>query len=155
MKNVEFDLEQLQDIVEEYRMLDGGLLPLLHAIQDRFGHIPDGSVSIVAQALNLSRAEVHGVISFYHHFEAQPGGEHCIEICRAEACQARGSRMLEQHACERLDCDFGETTADGRFTLRPVYCLGLCATGPSMAIDGRPYSRVSTDRFDTLLERDE
>lgn len=137
--------------IAEHRTLPGALLPMLHAIQDRIGYIPADAVPRVADALNLSRAEVHGVISFYHHFREQPAGRHLVEICRAEACQARGARGLDRHAREHLGCAFHETTADGGITLEPVYCLGLCATGPAIAIDGKPISRVSPERFDTLM----
>jgi formate dehydrogenase subunit gamma len=137
--------------IAEHRTLPGALLPVLHAIQDRIGHIPAEFVPRVAEALNLSRAEVHGVISYYHHFRDQPGGRHLVEVCRAEACQARGARQLDQHIRERLGCAFHETTVDGRVSLEPVYCLGLCATGPAIAIDGKPISRVSPERFDALI----
>ena len=141
----------LAELLDRYCDTPGGLLPLLHAIQDRFGHIPPDSVPAIATALNLSRAEVHGVISFYHDFRTNPGGRHRVQICRAEACQAMGSRSLEAHARSSLGIDFGETTADGAVTLEPVYCLGNCACSPSVRIDERVHARVTTERFDALV----
>lgn len=149
-----FDTQAVQAAIDASADQPGALLPVLHAIQDRLGYIPPAAVPLVAEALNLSRAEIHGVISYYHHFRDRPCGRRLIEICRAEACQARGGGGLDAHARARLACDFHETTADGGITLEPVYCLGLCATGPAMAIDGQPFSRVTAERFDALLERD-
>jgi formate dehydrogenase subunit gamma len=106
---------------------------------------------LIAEQLNLSRAEVHGVISFYHHFRQQPAGRHLVQICRAEACQARGSAALEAHAKAALGCDFHGTSSDGQFTLEPVYCLGQCACGPSMLIDDDLHARVSNDKFNKLV----
>jgi len=137
--------------IEQCRGLAGPLLPVLHAVQDRLGHIPDGAVALIARELNLSRAEVHGVLSFYHWFRTRPAGRHVIHICRAEACQAMGARALETHARNRLGINFHETTADGQFTLEPVYCLGNCACSPSVLIDGELHGRVDAERFDALL----
>jgi formate dehydrogenase subunit gamma len=149
-----FDTDAVHAAIGECADMPGALLPVLHGIQERLGHIPAAAVPLVANALNLSRAEVHGVIAFYHHFRDRPAGRHIVEVCRAEACQARGAGNLEAHALARLGCKFHETTTDGGVTLEPVYCLGLCATGPSVAIDGKPHSRVSPERFDALLERE-
>jgi formate dehydrogenase subunit gamma len=143
----------IESLIGRHKSTPGGLLPLLHAIQDECGYIPQQSVVAIAQALNLSRAEVHGVISYYHHFETGPHGRHHVEVCRAEACQARGSKALESHVRKRLGCDFGEDSQDGTHALREVYCLGLCATGPAVMIDGRPHSRVSDEKFDRLMEQ--
>jgi len=129
----------------------GALLPILHAIQDELGYVPDAAVPIVAEALNLSRAEVHGVVTFYHFFRTTPGGRHVLYLCRAEACQSMGARALERHVRERLKIDFHETTADGRFSLEPVYCLGNCACSPAVMIDGRLHGRVTPERLDRLL----
>lgn len=129
----------------------GALLPVLHAIQDKLGHVPPDAVPMIANALNLSRAEVHGVISFYHDFRTEPPGEHTVHLCRAEACQAMGARELEQHARERLGVGYGQTTADGLFTLEPVYCLGNCACAPSIRINDDIHARVSAARFDELI----
>jgi len=145
----------LQEIVEAAvnanRDRIGALLPVLHAIQDKLGHVPPDAVPMIANALNLSRAEVHGVISFYHDFRTEPPGEHIVHLCRAEACQAMGSRELEQHARERLGVGYGQTTADGLFTLEPVYCLGNCACAPSIRINDDIHARVSAARFDELI----
>lgn len=120
----------------------GALLPSLHALQNENGWIPDALVPEIADALNISRAEVHGVVTFYHDFRRTPAGRHVVKICRAEACQARGGAAIEAAAAERLGVAMGGTRADGAVTLEPVYCLGLCATGPNAMIDGVPLSRV-------------
>jgi formate dehydrogenase subunit gamma len=127
------------------------LLPALHAIQDKLGHVPPDAVPMIANALNLSRAEVHGVISFYHDFRTEPPGEHTVQLCRAEACQAMGSRELERHARQKLGVSFGQTTPDGLLTLEPVYCLGNCACAPSIRINDEVHARVSPARFDELI----
>jgi len=141
----------IEAVLEANRDLAGALLPILHAIQNALGYIPVAAVPAIAHALNLSRAEVHGVISFYHYFRSQPGGRHTIYVCRAEACQAMGARALEAHARRKLGIDFHETTNDEAFTLEPVYCLGNCACSPSLLIDGELYGRVDAERFDELL----
>ena len=141
----------VSQVIAHYQEVPGGLLPLLHALQDELGFIPADSVRDIATALNLSRAEVHGVISFYHDFRTEPSGTHTLQICRAEACQAVGGRALEQHAKSSLGIDFGETTRDGQITLEPVYCLGNCACSPSIRIDGDVYARVDAARLDALL----
>jgi formate dehydrogenase subunit gamma len=138
-------------VIERYKDVPGGLMPLLHAVQDEFGHVPEDSVAAIAKGVGLSRAEVHGVISFYHDFRTTPRGETTIHICRAEACQAMGARALESHAKDHLGVDYGGTTSDGRFTLEPVYCLGNCACAPSVRIGDDVFARVSADRFDQLV----
>ena len=132
--------------------LDGALLPVLQTLQATLGHIPHGAVARIAAALNLSRAEVHGVISFYHDFRTAPAGTHTVQICRAEACQAVGARELEAHVRKKLHMDFHETSGDGRITLEPVYCLGNCACGPSVRIDDDIHARVDKDKIDALLD---
>lgn len=146
------DQAQVLAAVERLRDLPGALLPILHAIQDALGHVPAAAVPIVAQGLNLSRAEVHGVISFYHHFRSEPPGRHVLQLCRAEACQAMGARELERHLRERLHIDFHETTADGALTLEPVYCLGNCACAPSAMFDGEVRGRLGADALDQWLD---
>jgi formate dehydrogenase subunit gamma len=141
----------IHDCIERYRAVPGGLLPLLRAIEEIAGYIPAQSSSEIATALNLSAAEVHGVISFYHDFRSQPGGAHTVQVCRAEACQAMGSRALETHAQESLGVSFGETTDDGRINLESVYCLGNCACSPSVRVDDKVYARVDAQRFDELI----
>jgi formate dehydrogenase subunit gamma len=131
----------------------GALLPILHAVQDALGHVPADAVPLIAQGLNLSRAEVHGVISFYHYFRSEPPGRHTIQICRAEACQAMNGVALEAHAKARLGVDFHGTTADRQFTVEPVYCLGNCACSPSVMVDGQVYGRVTPGRFDQIVEQ--
>lgn len=131
--------------------MPGALLPILHAVQDLVGYIPPDVVPQIAEQLNLSRAEVHGVVTYYHHFRQHPVGRHVVQICRAEACQAMGSQALVDHAQRVLGCGFHETSADGSFTLEPVYCLGLCAVAPSMMIDNTVVGRVSAVKFDRLI----
>ncbi len=143
--------EVVEQAVEQHRGKIGALMPVLHSIQETFGFIPTEAVPIMASALSLSRAEVHGVMSFYHDFRTEPAGEHIVQLCRAEACQAMGARELEAHARERLGVGFGETTADGLFTLEPVYCLGNCACSPSIRVDDATYARVTAEKFDALI----
>lgn len=129
----------------------GALLPLLHAIQHEIGHVPDAVVPEVAEALNISRAEVHGVVTFYHDFRRTPGGAHVVKLCRGEACQARGGAAIEAAAAVRLGVAMGETRRDGQVTLEPVYCLGLCATGPNALVDGVPVSRIDAARLERIV----
>ena len=144
--------EAVEAAVEKHRGKIGPLLPVLHSLQEVFGFIPKDAVPMVAGAMNLSRAEIHGVMSFYHDFRSEPSGQHIVQLCRAEACQAMGARELERHARERLGIDFGETTADGLVTLEPVYCLGNCACSPSIRINDETYARVSTAKFNHLID---
>ncbi|WP_286771267.1 MULTISPECIES: formate dehydrogenase subunit gamma [unclassified Sphingomonas] len=126
------------------------LLPLLHALQDEFGYIADAMIPVVAAALNLSRADVHGVVTFYHDFRRAPAGAHVVRLCRAESCQARGAATIERIATQRLGVTMGATSADGRVTVEPVYCLGLCATGPNALVDGRPVSRLDAAKLERI-----
>ena len=139
-------------IAAAYRDLPGALLPILHAVQDELGCIPADAVEPIALALNLSRAEVHGVVTFYPHFRTAPAGRRVIEVCRAESCQAMGGEDLARHISERLGCGFHATAADGSATLEPVYCLGLCAQSPAIMIDGQPHARVTPQGFDRLMQ---
>ena len=143
--------ETVREIVERCAALEGPLLPILHAVQDQFGYLPRACVAVIAKGLNLSRAEVQGVISFYPLFRVNPPGKRIITICRAEACQAMGGAALEAHAESALGIGFGETSADGEVTLEPVYCLGNCACAPSMTVDGVLHARVDSKRFDELM----
>ena len=129
------------------------LLPTLHAIQDSLGYIPPGSVEEIASAFNLSRAEVHGVITFYHYFRTQPPARHTIQICRAEACQSMGGDALLAHAEQKLGCKLHAHSADGAVALEPVYCLGQCATAPAMMINDALHARITPARFDALLAK--
>jgi formate dehydrogenase subunit gamma len=138
-------------LIERHRDLPGGLLPLLHAVQDALGYVPDAVVPGIAQALNLSRAEVHGVVTYYHHFRREPAGRTVVQVCRAEACQACGAEALMAHAERTLGCAPHETRADGAFTLEPVYCLGLCASSPAIKVGERLHARVSAEKFDRLV----
>jgi len=133
------------------KTLPGALLPVLHAVQEALTYVPKDAVPLIARELNLSIAEVHGVVSFYHYFLQERPGRHVVHLCRAEACQALGSVALEAHAKAKLGVDFHGTTSDGAITLEPVYCLGNCALGPSMMIDQHLHGRVTAERFDTLV----
>ncbi|NOT13117.1 MAG: formate dehydrogenase subunit gamma [Methylococcaceae bacterium] len=141
----------VQEITTALKDKPGALLPILHAIQDTVGYIPTVCVPQIAGALNLSRAEVHGVISFYHYFRDTPPGKHTIHLCRAESCQSMGGKSLESYVKTKLGIDFHETTADGKYSLEPVYCLGNCACSPAMQIDEEIYGRVSEKTFDSTL----
>ena len=140
------------EVVARLRDKPGALLPVLHGVQDALGYVPAGAVSLIAAELNLSRAEVHGVVSFYHWFRSEKPGRRVLQLCRAEACQALGAAALERHVKQKLGVDFHQTTADGRYTLQPVYCLGNCACGPSLMIGEELHGRVSDTSFDALVE---
>jgi formate dehydrogenase subunit gamma len=140
------------DALAAWKDAPGALLPILHAVQDAVGHIPPQSLPLIAHGLNLSRAEVHGVVSFYHYFRTRPTGKHIVYLCRAEACQAMGARALEAHAKQALGVDFHETSADGSVTLEPVYCLGNCACAPSLLVDGQLHGRMHAAAFDDLMD---
>ncbi len=140
------------EVIRRLRELPGALLPVLHGVQDALGYVPAGAVSLIASELNLSRAEVHGVVSFYHYFRSTPPGKQLLQLCRAEACQALGALALERHVKRKLGIDFHQTTADGRYTLEPVYCLGNCAFGPSLLVGQELHGRVNANSFDALLE---
>ena len=127
------------------------LMPLLHAVQDRLGYIPADAVPEIARVLNLSRAEVHGVISFYHDFRTAPAGRSIIRVCRAESCQAMGAVELAAHIQKRLGIEFGQTSADGEYTLEPVYCLGNCACSPALVVGADIHGRVTPERFDEII----
>ena len=143
----------VSDIIAAHQDQPGALLPILHALQDAIGYVPGDTLPIIASGLNLSRAEVHGVVTFYHYFRSSPPGRHTIQICRAEACQAMGSRALEEHARRSLDVDFHQTTGDGEITLLPVYCLGNCACSPSVRVADRVFSHVDAERFDEIVKQ--
>ncbi|HEX4508307.1 MAG TPA: formate dehydrogenase subunit gamma [Alphaproteobacteria bacterium] len=144
--------QRAREIIAAHAGAAGAALPILHALQDVFGCVPEAAVPMIADALNLTRAEMHGVVTFYHDFRRAPPGRHVLKLCRAEACQSMGADGLGAHACARLGVGWGETTRDGRVTLDPVYCLGLCATAPSAMIDGRPVGRLTEARLDRMIE---
>lgn len=139
------------EIIAEHAKQEGATLVILHALQEAFGYVPEAAIPMVAQALNLSRAEVHGVFTFYHDFRHKPAGRHVLKLCRAEACQAAGGDALAARAESKLGVSLGNTTADDRVTLEPIYCLGLCATAPSAMLDGRLIGRLNEKRLDALL----
>jgi formate dehydrogenase subunit gamma len=143
--------ETVRRIVEDLKGRPGPLIEILHSVQSALGYVPPDAVPVVAEILNLSRAEVHGVLTFYHFFRETPPGRHTVSLCRAEACQSMGAEELAAHAKGRLGVDFHETTADGTFTLEPVYCLGNCACSPAAMIDGRLHGRLTPERFDALI----
>lgn len=145
------DLDTVRSLVAAHQGTPGGLLPALHAVQDALGHVPDEAVPLLAAAFNVSRAEVHGVLTYYHHFRRTPPGRHVVEVCRAEACQACGADALLAQAEALLGCTNHETRTDGAVTLQPVYCLGLCASSPALRIDERLHARVTPQRLQALL----
>ncbi|MGY6709143.1 MAG: formate dehydrogenase subunit gamma [Rhizobiaceae bacterium] len=136
-------------VISEHIALEGPLLPILHGIQDEFGCVPQETLPVIAEALNLSRAEVHGVMTFYHDFRERPAGRHVIKLCRAEACQSVGGDAIATRLQQLLGISFNETAADGSVTLDPVYCLGLCACAPAALVDGAPVGRLDEE---TLAE---
>jgi formate dehydrogenase subunit gamma len=138
-------------VLAELASVPGALLPILHAIQERLGYVPPAAVPSIARALNLSQAEVHGVITFYHDFRSKPPGRHVLKLCRAESCQAMGCERLEQRLQQQHGISMHETSADGRLTVEPVYCLGNCALSPALLLDGELQGRVSEQRLDELL----
>jgi formate dehydrogenase subunit gamma len=139
------------EIIASLVHVEGGTLVILHAIQEAFGYVPEAAVPMVALALNLSRAEVYGVVTFYHDFRREPAGKHVLKLCRAEACQAAGGDALAERAERKLGISIGNTTPDRRVTLEPIYCLGLCATAPSAMLDGRVVGRLNDARLDALV----
>jgi formate dehydrogenase subunit gamma len=143
--------DAVRGICSRLKTVPGPLMPILHAVQDELGFVPHDAVPLIARELNLSIAEVHGVVTFYHYFRTDPGGRHVVHLCRAEACQSVGAAAVEAHAKRSLSVDFHGTTSDGAIRLEPVYCLGNCALGPSIMIDDRLHGRVSPQRFDELM----
>ena len=145
-------IAQVNQIIAAHQGVEGPLLPILHAIQADFGHVPQEALPIIARDLNLSRAEVHGVMSFYHDFREAPAGQHVLKLCRAEACKAVGADAVADHARGALGIDWHETTKDGKITLEPVFCLGLCACGPAALVDGKLVGRVDAAKLDAIVE---
>lgn len=149
-ERVQADLAETVRRLAEQHAGPGSLLPLLHALQEEYGYVDDAAVPHIAASLNISRADVHGVISFYPDFRRRPAGRHVVRICRAEACQARGGAAIEKAAAARLGVAMGTTRADGQVTLEAVYCLGLCATGPNALVDGKPVSRIDVTKLERI-----
>lgn len=143
--------EQIRELANERRDMPGALLPILHAVQDQFGYLPHETIPTVANVLNLSRAEVHGVVTFYHFFREHPPGQNTVFVCRSEACQAMGANALVEHAKKSLGIDFHEVSEDGKYGLEPIYCLGNCACAPAIMIDETVHGRVSVERWDELV----
>jgi formate dehydrogenase subunit gamma len=146
-----WDADRALSRIGELAETPGALLPILHALQKEFGYVDPAAIPLIADALNISKAEVHGVISFYHEFRHHPPGQHVLKVCRAEACQSMGCDQLIDHVEKRLGAKLGETTPDGNFTLDAVYCLGNCALSPAVMLDGKPYGRVSAQVADFLI----
>mgnify|MGYP001809726231 CR=1 FL=1 len=146
-----WNAERASAIIDDHRALRGALLPILHALQEEFGYVDAAALPLLADALNLSQADIHGVISFYHEFRRARPGRHVVKICVAEACQARGSQSLVDYLRSKLGLDLGQTASDGSFTLEAVYCLGNCALGPSAVIDDRLIGRLSRARLEGAL----
>lgn len=142
---------QVMQLIAELKGLEGPLLPILHAVQRQFGHVPNESLPIIAEALNLSRAEVHGVVSFYHDFRDAPAGRHVLKICRSEACQSMGAEALVDKIRQHLKIDWHQTTPDGAVTLEPVYCLGLCACSPAAMLDDELVGRADAAQLLDML----
>lgn len=143
--------DRVAEIISRHAGLEGALLPILHAIQEDFGHIPQAALPLIAEALTLSRAEVHGVMSFYHDFRENPAGNHVLKLCRAESCQSVGADRLADQARRELGIDWHETTRDGKVTLEPVFCLGLCACGPAAMVDGKLVGRLDEAKLTQIV----
>ncbi|HEX3574500.1 MAG TPA: formate dehydrogenase subunit gamma [Rhodopila sp.] len=148
-----WNADRAGQIITAHAGAEGAALPVLHALQAVFGCVPLEAEPLVAAALNVSRAEVHGIVTFYHEFRRTPPGRHVLHVCRAEACQSVGADATGAHFRRALGVDWHETTADGAVTLQPVFCLGLCATGPAALVDGHPVGRLNPDRIDRMLEK--
>ncbi|ADV09312.1 formate dehydrogenase subunit gamma [Mesorhizobium sp. M7A.F.Ca.CA.001.09.2.1] len=138
-------------IIQEMKGLEGPLLPILHGIQEEFGHVPKDALPVIAEALNISRAEVHGVVSFYHDYRSHPAGRHVLKLCQAESCQSMGSDAIAAKLKQLLGIGFHETTRDGSVTLEPVYCLGLCACSPAAMLDGEVIGRLDDEKLDEIV----
>ena len=145
------ELAKIETHIAAHKSMLGALLPLLHAIQDDIGYVPEDCYPQISKALALSVAEVHGVVTFYHHFRSHPAGRHVLQICRAESCQAMGSEKLEAHVKSTLGIDYHQTTTDGAITLEPVYCLGNCACSPAVMLDDEVYGRMSAEKIADLI----
>ena len=147
------DYQAIEKHIAAFQSMPGALIPLLHAIQDDIGYVPELAYPLISKALSLSVAEVHGVVTFYHHFRTHQPGQHILQICRAESCQAMGSEALEVHVKKTLGIDYHQTTADGAITLEAVYCLGNCACSPSIAIDEQICGRVDAERVNQIIQQ--
>jgi formate dehydrogenase subunit gamma len=147
--------EQLAAIdaaISRHEAMRGACLPMLHAVQEALGYVPHEAVQRIADAINWSRADVHGVLTYYHDFRTAPPGRHVLKVCRAESCQAVGCEQLEQHLSERHGVAIGETSADGAVTVEPAYCLGNCALSPAVLLDDKVHGLVTPERLDAILK---
>ena len=151
LQTVALQTEKIQTHIAQHKTMPGALLPLLHAIQDDLGYVPEGAYLPISKALALSVAEVHGVVTFYHHFRRHPPGRHILQICRAESCQAMGSEKLEAAIKAKLGIDYHQTTSDGAITLEPIYCLGNCACSPAVMLDDEVYGRMDSQKVAELI----
>ncbi|MEP9370572.1 formate dehydrogenase subunit gamma [Mesorhizobium sp. KR1-2] len=140
-----------RSVIDEFKDLEGPLLPILHGIQEEFGHVPSETVPVIAEALNLSRAEVHGVVTFYHDYRNHPAGRHVLKLCRAEACQSMGADAIAAQISQALGIGFHETAKDDSVTLEPVFCLGLCACAPAAMLDGEVIGRLDADKIEEIV----
>jgi len=147
-----WDVEEARKIINGLKNNLGALLPILHELQFNFGHVHKEAIPLIAESLNISRADVYGVLTFYHDFRTEPPGKNIVKICQAEACQAMGSRALTQHAGEKLGIGLGKTDSAGEFTLEAVYCLGNCACTPSIMINDKVYGKVDKNKFNQLVD---
>jgi formate dehydrogenase subunit gamma len=147
-----FDAEAAQGVINQHKHLSGAMLPILHALQDEFGHIDPQNVPLIAEALNVSKAEVHGVITFYHDFKTKPQGRHVVKLCLAEACQSMGCEAIRDHVLKKHGVEIGGTTFDGELTIESVYCLGNCALSPAAFIDNELVGRLTAGKLDALIE---
>jgi len=137
-------------VIDEHKGIEGPLLPILHGLQEEFGFVPDESLPVIAKALNISNAEVHGVVTFYHDYRRHPAGRHVLKVCRAEACQSMGGDAIATKIQQLLGIGFHETTSDGAVTLEPIYCLGLCACAPAAMLDGEVIGRLDADKLEEI-----
>ena len=141
---------EAKEVVRRHDGREGPLLPILHDLQAAFGHVPEPAITFLANALNITRAEVHGVVSFYHDFRREPAGRHVLKLCRAEACQSMDGEALARRMLDRFSLDWGGTTPDGRVTIEATYCLGLCASAPAAMLDGKPMARLNDGSIDEI-----
>jgi formate dehydrogenase subunit gamma len=144
--------ERASEIIAQHQNEKGAMLPILHALQEVFGCVPLDAEPLIASALNISRAEVHGTVTFYHDYRREPPGRRTLKLCLAESCQAAGGRAVEKRCKEKLGVEMGETTVDRRVTLEPVYCLGLCHSSPAAMLDHDVYGMLDEERLDALLK---
>jgi formate dehydrogenase subunit gamma len=151
MTLTEIQIKKIEQHASNFQDTPGALLPLMHAIQDDLGYVPEGSYPIISKAYNLSIAEIHGFVTFYHHFRTHPAGKNVLQVCRAESCQAMGSEEIELYCKDTLGIDYHETTDDNLITLEPIYCLGNCACSPAVMINDNVIGRVSKKKIDDII----